>query len=277
MIFSILEQALMFLPLIMGAYLTLSLLKLPDFSIESAYLFGAVMAFLAKDLPLPLVLLSAMGGGMIVGITVCYFNQMLRIPFLLAAIVTNGLFHGLTQYYLGTSNAGFHLLLPYSELSLLICLALVLVGTLAFVMRSELGFSLAIYGNNPQFFRHHGISTHYVMFAGVILGHGCAGISGFLFAQSNGFVDLTMNYGVILFCLTALMLGKFILCGQNPIPRPNILIPLLGVLSFFIIQQTLLRLGINLKYFNAFQALCILLILYFEHKKQSEPLDHLGV
>ena len=45
---------------------------------------------------------------------------------------------------------------------------------------------------------------------GVILGHGFAGISGFLFAQASGFVDLTMNFGIILLCLTALMVGKLI-------------------------------------------------------------------
>lgn len=273
MILSILEQTLMFMPLIMGAYITLSLLKLPDFSIESAYLFGAVMGFLAKDLPLPLVLMNAVGGGMIVGLTVCFLNQILRIPFLLAAIVTNGLFHGVTQYCLGTSNATLHVTLPFSELSLLIGIAIMMLVLLSCVMQSELGFSFAVFGNNPQFFRHHGMSTKHVVFSGVILGHGCAGISGFLFAQSNGFVDLTMNFGVILLCLTALMLGKFIHSSL----RPNIFTPLLGVLAFFLVQQTLLRVGLNLKYFNAFQALFILLILYLEHKKQPELLDHLGV
>lgn len=81
MILSILEQALIALPLILGAYITLSLLKLPDFSIESAYLFGAVFAYLAKDLPFPFILGGAMGGGAIVGLFVTFFNQFLRIPF----------------------------------------------------------------------------------------------------------------------------------------------------------------------------------------------------
>ena len=40
MILPILDQALIALPLLIGAYITLSLLKLPDFSIESAYLAG---------------------------------------------------------------------------------------------------------------------------------------------------------------------------------------------------------------------------------------------
>lgn len=273
MIISVIEQALIALPLVLGAYLTISLLKLPDFSIESAYLFGAVAAFLARELPLPLVLFSAMCGGMIVGLVVSFLNQMLRIPFLLAAIVTNGLFHGLTQYCLGTSVKSFQISLPLSELTLLIGIAAIVLMVLGFGVRSQLGYSFAIYGNNPQFFRNHHQSGRYVVFSGVMLGHGCAGISGFLFAQSNGFVDLTMNFGVILLCLTAMMIGKFFFSG----PRPNILIPLAGVTMFFLIQQSLLRMGLNLKYFNAFQAIFILAILYLSHRKQTVTLDHLGV
>lgn len=273
MITSIFEQLLMFLPLILGAYLTLSLLKLPDFSIESAFLFGAVGAFLAKDLPLPFVLLSSICGGMIVGITVSILNQILRIPFLLAAIVTNGIFHGVTQYCLGTSMATFQLGLPMNEGILFFLIGGLILAILGIGSRSELGFSLAIYGNNPQFFKHRGISTKFVVFFGVMLAHACAGISGFLFAQSNGFVDLTMNFGLILLCLTALMIGKLMLSGR----KPNIFIPLIGLAGFFLIQQSLLRFGLNLKYFNAFQACFVLIILYFGHRRQAISIGHLGV
>lgn len=273
MILSILQQVLIALPLILGAYLTLSLLKLPDFSIESAYLFGAVTAFLAQDLPLPLVMFSAIGGGMIVGVTVSCLNQILNIPFLLAAIVVNGLFHGFTQYCLGTAVTGFHLTFPISEMTLLISSSVLVLTVLGIILRSQLGYGLAIYGNNPHFFRHHSISGKYVVFLGVILGHGCAGMSGFLFAQSNGFVDLTMNVGILLLCLTALMIGKLVFS----ISRPNIFIPVAGVFIFFLIQQSLLRMGLNLKYFNAFQAIFILVILVFGHRKQTMILDHLGV
>lgn len=273
MIFSILEQALVALPLVIGAYFTLSLLKLPDFSIESAYLFGAVFAFLAKDLPLPIVLLSAICGGMLVGMLVSFLNQFLHIPFLLAAIIVNGLFHGMTQYLLGTSVKSFQMTLPFQEVTFLSIIAGALLLILSFVMRSQLGYSWAIYGNNPNFFRNHAISGRYVVFSGVMVGHACAGISGFLFAQSNGFVDLTMNFGVILLCLTAMMIGKLLVSTR----RPNLLMPLIGIVAFFIIQQSLLRMGLNLKYFNAFQALFILAILSIGHRKQTLTLDHLGV
>lgn len=272
MITSILELALMTLPLIMGAYITLSLLKLPDFSIESAYLMGAVAAFLTKDLPLPITLLSALIGGIVVGCVVSTLNQYL-LPFLLAAIITNGLFHGLTQYLLGTSLATFSTYFTLSEIPLFTLVGGSLIGIIGPLSRSQLGYSFAIFGNNPLFFSHYGLSSRYVMFSGVMIGHGCAGVGGFLFAQSNGFVDLTMNYGVILLCLTALILGKLLVRT----PRPHLLVPLIGVLAYFTIQQILLRMGLNLKYFNSFQALFILIVLSMGHKRDKITLDHLGV
>ncbi len=80
----------------------------------------------------PLVLLSATGGGMIVGSIVSFLNQILHIPFLLAAIVTNGLFHGLTQYCLGTSAASFHLTVPFHEFTLLISMRYNFIMTCSF-------------------------------------------------------------------------------------------------------------------------------------------------
>ena len=273
MITAIIEQTLILLPLIIGAYVTLSLLKVPDFSIESAYLCGAVAAYLAKDLPLPLVLLSAMGGGVVVGLTIGFLNQTLKIPYLLAAIITNGLFHGLTQHLLYTSVASFHLHTSINELSLLLITTALIVPITILLLRSQLGYCFAIFGNNTRFFSHHGISEKFIAFSGLSLAYALAGTSGFLFALSNGFVDLTMNFGIILLCLTALMIGKL---AFNT-PKPNILVPLIGTIALFILQQSLLRLGLNLKFFNAIQAIFILAFIILGQRKKKLSLDHLGV
>lgn len=46
----ILEQALLHVPLILGAYISLSLLKVPDLSLESAFVFGALCGAFAVSL-----------------------------------------------------------------------------------------------------------------------------------------------------------------------------------------------------------------------------------
>lgn len=268
MFYAIIEQTCIALPLILGAYLTLSLMKLPDFSIESAYLCGAMGAYLAQELSLLSVLSASIAGGMFVALLVGSLNQLLGIPFLLAAIATNGLVHGLAHYFLSSGMASFH---SSAEYPLFFYLPFLLL--LQPLLRTQWGYSLAIYGNNPLFFQHHGISKRFVLFTGLCVGYGLAGVSGFLFAQSNGFVDTTMNFGIILLCLTTLMLGKLLIQTR----LPQIALPLLGVIAFFALQQTLLRLGLNLKYFNAFQALCLVAFLAYGQKRRLFAIDHLGV
>jgi ABC-type uncharacterized transport system permease subunit len=255
----ILEQALIALPLLLGAYMTLSLLKLPDFALESAYLMGAVGAYLAKDLPLPFVILASLSGGIVTGLMVSFFNQALKVPYLLAAIITNGIVHGAALFFMKGAVSRFSLLTSFSENALLITCACVVLSGAFFLFRSQMGYAFAIYGNNPAFFSHHRISGKCVMVLGVSLGHALAGLSGFLFAATSGVLDVTMNFGIVLLCLTSLMLGKLLFHNV----RPGILPPVVGIIGYFTMQQLLLRAGMDLTYFNLFQALFVLGVIVF--------------
>ena len=85
-----------------------------------------------------------------------------------------------------------------------------------------------------------------------------------------------MGLGKALLCITALILGKAIV----PIKKPfSILIPLFGVFAYFTLQQLLLKVGFNLKYFTGVQAILVLCILINAYRKQPQrsPNDNLGV
>lgn len=290
---SLLEQILLAFPLLIGAYLSISLMKLPDLSLESAYLFGAAAAIslqplgLPANVKIPLILFASVGGGAFVGLVSSVLNQYLAIPFLLCAIIANGLFHGMTQFVMGESLLSFDresnplallpLLPSHPEFGMLLLVNGIAALGARLLFARQLGLSYAVYGNNPNFFKQHGISTRMVAISGVCLANSFAGLSGYLFAQSNGFVDLSMGYGVILMALTSLILGK-LLCKSA---YPSLTIPFSGILAYFLIQQLLLHLGFNLKYFNAFQALFVLATLaigYLRKNNASIPaINHLGV
>jgi ABC-type uncharacterized transport system permease subunit len=270
---SILEQMLIAMPLILGAYITLSLMKLPDFGLESAYLAGAVGAYLAQDFPPAVSVAAALAGGAIVGLTVVFLNQCLKIPYLLAGVVVNGFAHGATLYIMKASVSRFALEGGGNERLLVAVIALAMVVLVRFLMRSEMGYAFAVHGNNPHFFSNHRISKGFVMAVGVSCAHSLAGLSGFLFALTSGVLDITMNFGIVMLCLTALMIGK--LCVR--VHKPEIFIPCIGIGGYFLMQQTLLRLGLDLTYFNAFQALFILSMLVMKMRSNQTTLDHLGV
>ncbi len=105
LLFIILEQALLHFPLILGAYISISLLKVPDLSLESAYVCGAIMGAQTlihlQGLPLELqiigVILASIYGGALVGLTSSLITQKAGLPHLLSSIITFGIFHGMAK------------------------------------------------------------------------------------------------------------------------------------------------------------------------------------
>lgn len=288
-IYTILEQTLMHFPIILGSYITISLLKLPDLSIESAYVFGALVSakslpyFLFLPYPFTLLLVACMGmiSSAIVGLTTSLLTQKARTPYLLASIITVGIFHGIEQLVAGVyvslskypNILAFEYIPLHPELPLLISICFILIIIATYFFKTELGYCIAAFGNNPSFFTHYGISTSYVFTTGIITAHACAGLSGYICAQSNGFADISMGANKLLLCITALILGKLV-----PSQKISVIKPVFGTFLYFTIQQLLLKIGFDLRYFTMIQALVIVSILIIHHrKKQGIQADHLGI
>lgn len=288
------EQSCLYFPLVLGAYISISLMKLPDLSIEAAFLFGALVTarFMMLGLTLPsgialiMLLLISVLGGMMVGLTSSLLNRYAKIPHLLASILTVGLFHGLSLLTLGSSMvslsqyqnplSSISLFATHPELPMLALIMILFVMVGYFFLRTQLGYACAVFGNNSRFFEHYGISTNYVVLTGVSLANGLAGLAGYFVAQSSGYVDMHAGHGMALFCITALILGKA-LSGTRAFFA--IRVPIIGTLGYFAIIQILLAIGFNQKYFTMLQACFVLSILMYNYryKGRSAMADHLGV
>ncbi|MBT3456128.1 hypothetical protein HN446_03635 [bacterium] len=293
-ILSSIEQALMYMPLVLGAYISISLLKIPDLSLERAFVMGAIfstkaIAFL-PNAPFYIQLLTALAGslfgGALVGIISGTINQYGKIPFLLSAIITLGIFHGITICLLGGSYmtgvplkilSEFFSSQIYPDILLKLTATLFVVVFAYFLFRAQLGHAFAIYGSNAHFLSHYKISTPYVFLAGCAISNAMAGVSGFLFSQTCGFVEITMGTEIIILCVLSIIVGKLFIKQNKPI---NIVVPIIGTVFYVIITQLLLQCGINLKYFNMAQSFMVLFILIymFRQKNNSTQIhDNLGV
>jgi len=286
----VIEQSLIYLPLVFGAYISFSLLKISDLSLETAYLIGAFVGMTSLshfgDYPLwvglMITIFSAMFGGMLVGCISSCITVYGKIPHLLSAIITYGLFHGIFQlcsppYQSLILYDNVLMLLPVSlqfpEIGALAIVCLIITGICMNLLSTQLGHCFTIFGYNPYFFRHFNISTSYVFITGVMIANGLAGISGFLFAQTSNLVELNMGIGKSLFCITVLILGRSVISNK----KSTVLSPMIGVVSYFVLQQFLLKIGFNLKYFTMIQSFLVLLIILFIYKKDRNQYDQLGV
>ncbi len=293
----IMQQTLIHLPLIIGAYISIALMKVPDLSLESAYVFGALLAaktvVFLHGMPLiitvPCTLFASLLGGAFVGLTSSLLTQKAQLPHLLSSIITFGIFHGVNQLvaasYISLSPyinqlAIINIIPRHPELIMLFLICTILFIIMYAFLNTQLGYSFALYGVNPHFFSHYNISTVYVFIVGIVISNALAGLGGFLFAQSNGFAEINMGLGKALLCITMLILGKALYYNKTNIYRPTMIyISILGGISYFIIQYTLLKVGFNLKYFTMIHSLLVLVILITAHKKQrlKRGIDHLGV
>jgi len=159
----------------------------------------------------------------------------------------------------------------YPCLPLLAIIALILASSIYLFLKTQLGVSCAIYGDNSRFLVSHKISVPYVMCTGLTIANALAGTSGYLIAQNNGFVDTHMGVGLPLLCITALMLGKSILNSTRPIIFG---LPIAGIMSYFVLQSILIQLGLDLRYFPLIQALVLTMIFLMQ---KSRHISVLGV
>ncbi|MCL5436959.1 MAG: hypothetical protein M1549_03740 [Candidatus Dependentiae bacterium] len=289
----LIEQCSMYLPLVIGAFMSFSLLKVPNLCLESAFLMGGICSHLALSAasPLPILvrlfigIIAGLAGGALVGLTCSLIITRGRIAYLLANIVTLGLFSGITLFLLGGPYVALEAkeavltLLPlqhHPELVSICFIAALCLLAILFLLRTPLGKSIMVYGNNPLFFDYHHISAPFVLTGGLTLSNALAGLSGFLTTQTNGFLDINGPNGIVLFCLAALILGKMRLRPTSPFVMVQ---PAMGLLILCIIQQLLVMLGIQLTYFTSISSLIILSIVLFARGKNGPllPTDQLGV
>lgn len=286
----VIEQSMIYLPLIVGAYISLSLLKVPDLSLETAYLIGAFVGGITLQamhgFPLPIslvvVLITSILAGMTVGLTSSCITYYGKIPHLLSGIITFGLYQGLFLFCSSTyvSLAKYDnvlMICPYftkhPELMTLIMINFIICAVCAYIFSTQLGYSFAIFGHNPHFFTHFKISTGYVFMSGIVLANGLAGLAGFFFAQTNSLVEMNMGVGKALFCITALILGKAFFMNA----KSSLIQPLGGVVMYFALQQILLKVGFNLTYFTMVQSIVVFFVVLYLCKKNRAQHDQLGV
>ncbi len=273
MIGHILEQFLLHIPLLCGASISFSLLKVPDLSIEIAYVsgafFGGKVALLCKDFVVPfqyLGIFASLFVGFCVGIVSSCLSKFLHISHLLATIMTTGFFYSINQIFFGSylSLNQVRLLFYsnyfplYPELFFLLLSGLLLLLLIFFLLRTNIAYLWVVYGINRDFFNEYRISQKYVFVLGIVTANMFAGYAGYLQAQSNGFAEISMGLGKSLVCLTSLIIGKVFVMSTHPI---SLFRPIIGGIGYFTLQVVLIYFGLNTIYFSAIQAGIIALML----------------
>ncbi len=229
MIEGILVEGLIYSTMVLGVFITFRILDFPDLTVDGSFPLGAaVMAILISNgVNLFLAVLVAFASGVVSGMVTATIHNKLKVPNLLAGILTMTMLYSINIRVLGNRPnlpllrqvtilnrfTGWLSFLP-TEWSLLIfffvfSFAIKLLLDLFF--KTDLGLTLGAMGNNQQMVVTQGVNPEVLKLIGVGLSNGLVAVSGAFVAQYQGFADVNLGQGIIIAGLASVMIGEFIL------------------------------------------------------------------
>lgn len=242
----------------LGLYLTYRVLNYADLTVDgSLTLGGAISAVgIASGVPPIAAIFLAMAGGMAAGSITGFLHTKLRIPDLLAGILTQFGLYSINLRIMGKANFGLlnevTLFSQIKELGVPSKWAGLLVGAVFIVVLiimiygffgTEIGCALRATGNNPDMVEAMGSNTKVYIVLGLVIGNGLVAMAGGMLAQYQGYADINMGVGTIVIGLAAIMIGEVLFSKRTYIHRLTGVV--IGSIVYRIIIAFVLRISLS--------------------------------
>ena len=261
---SALEQGLILAVLALGMSIPFRLLNFPDLTAEGSYALGGCMyaTLIFFDISIiPALLIAGFCSGF-AGVGTSFIYNKYKVNSLLAGIIISTMIYSINLRVMGKPNmtlpsshhfANFLTYIPYGNIMLIAVINCLLMAGLLLFLRTEKGLQLRAVGLNNHFASKQGININHYNYLGLFLGNLLAGLSGILFVYTNHYSDVSMNFGIIIQGLAAMMIGEKII-GTNSLVK-IVSAPLIGALLYQQIQSLALLIGFapsDLKFVTGF-------------------------
>lgn len=256
LIISTVAQGLLWSVMAIGVYLTFRSLQIADLSVEGTFPLGAAVAavLLTKDYN-PAVAIAAAGiAGMLAGAVTGLLHTKLKIPALLAGILTMIALYSVNLRVMGKANIPLlNIDTVYTALEFLNLSSNMITFVVGFIIAvlipvllylffgTEIGMALRATGNNPQMIRALGVNTDNMLLLGLVISNGLVAVSGAFIAQNNGFADVGMGIGTIVIGLASVIIGE-VLFGARSV-KNSLISVVLGSILYRVVIAAVLYMG----------------------------------
>lgn len=257
--------------LALGVYISFRIFNFPDITADGSITLGAaVAAVLAVAgvnpwLAVAVVFLAGMAAGAATGILHARFG----IHGLLSGILVMTALYSVNLHVMGKSNVplldnprtlpslldwtkaqpplqflGWELD-PFDAWQLAGSLIVVVLVSLAvyFFFRTNLGTAMRATGDNPDMIRSLGVNVGNMVILGLAISNGLVALSGALLAQFQGFADVQMGIGMVVWGLASVIIGEA-LVGRGGLGL-TIVGAVMGSILFRLLLAIALRWGLN--------------------------------
>lgn len=251
------QIGLLYGPLALGIYLAINVLSLPDLTLEGSFGLGGAAAATSLIMGFDPVtsLILGMCIGAAAGLITALLHVVLQMNVLLAGILMTTAAWSVSIAVMGTGNVSlvrFETLFTWLEgmgignqqatIVMAAAVTLLLAIFLIWLLHTGYGLATRATGLNIQTARGIGIRTEKHQILGLMMANALAAASGALVAQSQGFMDVSIQGGVIVVGLAALTIGTSMIRSERV--AVNVASVLLGVIVYRCIVALSLRLGI---------------------------------
>jgi putative tryptophan/tyrosine transport system permease protein len=261
--------------LALGVFISFRIFAFPDITADGSVTLGAAVAatLLIHGVTPPLASLAAFGAGTVAGACTGTLHTKFKINSLLSGILVMTALYSVNLHVMGSSNlpllsvntlasqserigeklmrgatsfslAGWDVSVRDASVMGAIVLAVLLTGGLLYwFLRTNLGMAMRATGDNVQMVRALGVNDGRMIVFGLAISNGFVALSGALLAQYQGFADVGMGIGMVVWGLASVIIGEA-LVGTNQLGM-SIVGTVMGSLLFRLMVSVALRWGLS--------------------------------
>ncbi|MDO5708361.1 MAG: ABC transporter permease [Andreesenia angusta] len=271
-----LEQGLIYGILVMGVYITYSILDFPDLSVDGTFPLGAavtavcIVSGMNPYLAMIISILAGLAAGLVTGL----LHVKLGITNLLSGILVMTGLYSVNLIVMGKPNTP---LLndktifpqsgtgsPYTVLITIIILTIIVKLILDWYLSTKSGYMLKATGDNDQLVTSLGVSKGKVKIIGVMISNGLVALSGSIMAQYSKFADAQMGVGTIVIGLASIIIG-ISLFGRIRKVKPTTAV-ILGAVIYRVAIGIALKLNMPSENLKLITAIIVIIFLAINNK-----------
>ena len=252
-ILSALELGCIYALVALALYLRYRTLNIAEMTTDGAFTLGcAVSATLAVAGHPILAIPAAMIAGALAGFVTAFLQTKMKIPSILAGIITNTGLYTVNLAVMGFSSnvnmlksatvftmvkpllGTFYRLIPGALIAAVAALLLI-----AF-LRTRLGLSIRATGDNPDMVRASSINTAFTVTVGLCVANALTALSGAVLAQYQRTADINLGTGMVIIGLASLIIGDTLT------PKGRVHTKILGALAGSVIYRFIIAIALRL-------------------------------
>lgn len=253
-----LAQGLLYGLVAFGIMVPFRLLNFPDLSCEGSFPLGGSLCatLLTAQVSPSLAVVLAVLAGFAAGCVTALIHLRLKINTLLAGILVVTMLWSIDLRVMGKSNiplfaldtlfdlawAGFAQSVA-AQIVAWTVLAVACVGLAAWLLRTDIGLAFRAVGSNETMARAQGISTAAAIVFGLGAANALVAFAGATVAQTQGYADVAMGFGLLINGLAALIIGEALIGRRSVLAQ--LAAPFVGSVVYFQVISLGLAAGVH--------------------------------